>query len=356
MNEQLIDAARPVRAGEELDLARLGEFLRQHVEGLEGAVSIEQFPRGHSNLTYLLTCGARRFVLRRPPFGSKVKTAHDMGREHRILSKLSAVWPLAPRPLAFCDDEGVIGAKFYVMERIEGLIVRKDFPSGLAMPAARVRALNESLVDTLVELHSIDPAATGLADLGKPDGYVERQVTGWARRYEGSKTDDLPVVEQVAAWLAAHVPPEVGATLIHNDYKLDNVVLDPTDPTRIIGVLDWEMSTLGDPLMDLGTTLSYWLEPGDGDAALAIRWAPTTVEGSMTRAEIAARYAERTGRDVSNAVFYHAFGLFKTAVVLQQIYYRYKQGLTRDERFATLIWGVQVLAEMAERSIARGRL
>ena len=318
-------------------------------------MTVTQFPKGHSNLTYLVGSPTHELVLRRPPFGSKVKTAHDMGREHRILSRLAGHYP-APKPVAFCEDESVIGAQFYAMERMRGIILRKDLPPSLTMSAAQIRALDEALIDRQIELHSLDYRAIGLGDLGKPEGYVERQVTGWTKRYDASRTDDIPAITSVAAWLAAHLPSEGSATLIHNDYKLDNVVLDADDPTKIIGVLDWEMSTIGDPLMDLGTTLSYWMEPGDSDELQMIRWAPTTVPGSLTRKELAARYAEKTGRDLSKVLFYYAFGLFKTAVVLQQIYYRFKQGLTKDPRFGALIMGVHVLSTTAEKAIAAGTI
>ncbi len=350
------DEATGVRAGEGLDLARLGPYLEAHLEGLRGPLEILQFPRGHSNLTYLLRAGDRELVLRRPPFGSKVKTAHDMGREYRILSRLSAVYPAAPRPLHLCDDESILGAQFYVMQRIEGLILRKDLPRGLDLSPEQIRTLHLSLVDTQAELHGLDYAAAGLADLGKPEGYVERQVSGWTKRYEGSKTDDLPVVEQVARWLADHLPANQGASLIHNDFKLDNVVLSPADPTRIIGVLDWEMATLGDPLMDLGTSLAYWVNTTDDEMRQAVRWGPTTVPGSLTRAEIVERYAARTGRDLGQIAFYYAFGLFKNAVVLQQIYYRYKQGLTKDERFAQLGVGINILMNMAAEAATQGKI
>jgi aminoglycoside phosphotransferase (APT) family kinase protein len=350
------DEATGVRSGEGLDLDRLGPYLEAHLDGVQGPIEIRQFPRGHSNLTYLLRAGDRELVLRRPPFGSKVKTAHDMGREFRILSRLSAVYPAAPRPLHLCEDESVLGAPFYVMQRIEGLILRKDLPRGLTMSPEQIRALHLGLVDTQAELHGLDLAAAGLADLGKPEGYVERQVTGWTKRYEGSKTDDLPVVERVASWLASHLPASQGAALIHNDFKLDNVVLSPDDPTKIIGVLDWEMATLGDPLMDLGTSLAYWVNTADDEVRQAVRWGPTTVPGSLTRAEIVERYAARTGRDLGQIAFYYAFGLFKNAVVLQQIYYRYRQGLTKDERFAQLGIPINILMNMADEAIQQGKI
>jgi aminoglycoside phosphotransferase (APT) family kinase protein len=353
-----IDSPRAIRAGEELDVERLATYLRERVPELAGATDlrIEQFPSGHSNLTYLVRAGDREYVLRRPPFGSKVKSAHDMGREHRILSKLHAVYPLAPEPVAFCEDEGVIGAKFYVMRRIKGVIIRKELPPELGLDAPRLRALHLNLVDNLARIHRLDYREAGLGDLGKPEGYVDRQVTGWTKRYADSQTDDIPAVTQVAKWLADHLPKESGSSLIHNDYKLDNVVLDPTDVTKLIGVLDWEMSTIGDPLMDLGTFVGYWIEPGDDDTIQAMRWSPTTQPGSLTRAEIVARYEEATGRAVVNPVYYYVFGMFKTAVVIQQIYYRYKKGLTNDERFAIMIMGVHALASKAAHHIELGRV
>ena len=352
-----VDKPKRVREGEELDVQRLGAFLKDSVPELRDVADdlvVEQFPSGHSNLTYLLRLGSREYVLRRPPFGSKVKSAHDMGREYRILSRIHAVFPKAPEPLVFCSEPEVLGADFYLMRRLNGIILRKDLPQGLTMTAEQTRRLHEALVDTLVELHAVDHEAAGLGDLGRPEGYVERQVTGWTNRYAGSQTDDIPVVHEVARWLAEHRPAETGASLIHNDFKLDNVVLDPDDPTGIVGVLDWEMSTIGDPLMDLGTTVSYWIDADDEGPMQTLRWAPTTVPGSMTRRELATRYAEKSGRDTSNILYYYVFGLFKTAVVIQQIYYRYKQGLTKDERFAPLILGVQVLANQAAHAIEVG--
>ncbi|HVK75119.1 MAG TPA: phosphotransferase family protein [Kofleriaceae bacterium] len=345
---------RPARAGEELDPAALGAWL-DGVLGGHAAVEVLQFPGGHSNLTYLVRRAGAEYVLRRPPFGSKVKTAHDMGREHTVLSALAPVWDKAPRPIAMCTDEAVVGAKFYLMERREGVILRKEVPAGVTLDAASARRICELLVDALAELHAIDYRAAGLAEFGKPAGYVRRQVEGWTERYHGSRTDDLPVVLEVAAWLAAHLPADGGAALIHNDWKFDNLILDP-GLTRIVGVLDWEMSTVGDPLMDLGTSLGYWVEAGDGPPMKLMAFGPTHLPGMLTRAEVAARYAAASGRDVGEVVFYYAFGLFKTAVVAQQIYYRWKQGLTKDPRFGQFILAVRVLAEQAQAAIAAGRL
>jgi aminoglycoside phosphotransferase (APT) family kinase protein len=354
----LIDDPRPVRRGEELDLDRLRAYLQAHLpaQGADAALAVEQFPGGHSNLTYLVRWDGREYVLRRPPFGSQVKTAHDMSREYRVLSHLAPVYDKAPRPVLHCADAGVIGAEFYLMERVRGVILRKDPPAGITIDPALARRLSEMIVDTLVELHAVDYQAAGLGDFGKPSGYVQRQVEGWSKRYTGAQTDAIPAVDEVAGWLASHLPPDSPGALIHNDLKFDNLVLDPEDLTRVRGILDWEMSTLGDPLMDLGTTLCYWVDAQDPPLMHQIRFGPTNLPGMMTRAELAARYGERSGRDVSNIVFYYVFGLFKTAVVAQQIYYRYKQGLTQDQRFAMMIMGVRALAEKARLSIAHGAL
>jgi aminoglycoside phosphotransferase (APT) family kinase protein len=352
-----IDAARPPRAGEGLDAGALAARLAERLPGAAGpTIAIEQFPGGHSNLTYLVRIGERELVLRRPPVGSKVKSAHDMGREVRVLSRLAPAWSPAPRPILHCDDDSVLGCPFYLMERKRGIILRRELPPDLALDPPTARRLSEVLVDGLAELHAIDFAAIGLGDLGRPDGYVERQVRGWTERYAGSRTDDIPVVDRVADWLASHLPPSPAPALIHNDFKYDNLVLDPVELTRIVGVLDWEMATVGDPLMDLGTSLAYWVEAGDPPGMIAMRFGPTTLDGMMTRAEVAARYAARTGRPIDHIGFYYAFGLFKTAVVAQQIYWRWKQGLTRDPRFEPFLLAVKALCEQAASAIDRGAI
>jgi aminoglycoside phosphotransferase (APT) family kinase protein len=344
-----IDPAREVRKGEELDLDKLARFL--DVESVE----VSQFPSGHSNLTYLVRAGEREWVLRRPPFGSTVKTAHDMGREYRILSHLNAVYPVAPKPLAYCEDAGLLGAPFYVMERIRGVILRRDPPPELLSPAT-ARGLGEAFVDNLARLHALDYRAAGLGDLGKPEGYVERQVKGWAERYRNARTDDIQDMEFLEHWLVEHLPHESGAALIHNDYKYDNLVLDSNDLTRIIGVLDWEMSTVGDPLMDLGTALGYWVQENDSDEMKSIRMVATHLPGNLTRLEVVERYRARTGRDIPNMLFYYCFALFKSAGVVQQIYLRFKKGLTQDPRFAALGLGVRVLAMTARHAIEAGQI
>ena len=345
--QDFADHPRAVRRGEELDLTRLEPFLRAHVPGSSGPIRIEQFPSGHSNLTYLVRLGRRELVLRRPPFGSKVKSAHDMGREYRVLSKLHPVYPPAPQVLVFCDDVAVLGAPFYIMEPVHGVILRRDPPAGMPFPAEVARRLSESFIDNLARLHALDYSAAGLAELGKPQGYLERQVRGWTERYHGSQTHELPDVERLSAWMCEHIPSTSGAALIHNDYKYDNLVLDPADITRIAGVLDWEMCTIGDPLSDLGTTLAYWVDPRDNEDLQQIRWCPSTYPGSLGRVQLAERYARASGRDVSNLVFYLVFARFKIAVIVQQIYYRYRQGLTKDARFASMAGVVKVLMRAA---------
>ncbi len=356
-----IDSTRPVRPGEEIDAAALAVWLKGRLPGVEGPIAVEQFPGGHSNLTYLLHFGDRELVLRRPPFGSQVKTAHDMGREYRVLSRLYVAYPKAPRALLHCDDPQVIGAPFYVMERVRGVILRKPAaPAGIDLPPERMRAISEAAVDGLADLHAVDWRAAGLEDLGHPQGYVARQVEGWTGRWRKARTDDVPDLDRAAAWLGANLPVESpsenGAALIHNDYKYDNLVLHPVDLDRIVAVLDWEMATLGDPLMDLGTSLGYWMDPGDDPELRLLPAGPTTLPGNLSRAEVVERYAARSGRDVSGILFYYVFGLFKIAVIAQQIYYRYKQGLTHDERFATLIGAVRILGRTVFRAIESKRI
>jgi aminoglycoside phosphotransferase (APT) family kinase protein len=337
------DQPGSIRPGEELDLDKLEAFLRPHFPHETGTFGVEQFPSGHSNLTYSVQLGDRKLVLRRPPFGSKVKSAHDMGREFRVLSKLHAVYPPAPEVLLYCEDVSVLGAPFYVMKPISGIILRRDLPKDFLFTPDTARKVCESFVDNLARLHSIDYAAIGLGDFGKPVGYLERQVRGWIERYHGSKTHEIPEVEKISEWMQKNLPAPGDATLIHNDYKFDNVVLDCADLTKIIGVLDWEMCTIGDPLSDLGTALAYWVEAGDTDELQKLRWGPTDYPGSMTRNEVVQRYAQATGRDASNMVFYLAFARFKLAVIVQQIYYRYHLGLTKDARFAAMSEAVQIL-------------
>ncbi|MEM7353753.1 MAG: phosphotransferase family protein, partial [Acidobacteriota bacterium] len=334
--DQHLDKSRPPREGEALDLETLEPYLRQHLEGMTGPLSVEQFPSGFSNLTYLLRAGDLELVLRRPPFGNRVKSAHDMGREYRVLERLSKVYPQAPAPYLYCEDESVMGAPFYVMERRRGIVLRKKVPPGLEISSVMATRLSEAFIDNLATLHTLDYEAAGLADLGKPEGYVERQVSGWTKRYQKAQTDSWRELDQVAAWLHGHRPTESGAALVHNDYKYDNLVLAADDLTRIVAVLDWEMCTLGDPLMDLGTTLGYWTEATDDPRWQAAAFGPTSLPGSLTRQQLAERYSIQTGTEIKDLTFYFCFGLFKLAVIGQQIYYRFFHGHTQDPRFANL--------------------
>src|SRR5277367_7171500 len=317
-----LDQPAAIRSGEELNVAALEPYLRNHFPDEAGALEVRQFPAGHSNLTYSLHLGAKELVLRRPPFGSKVKSAHDMSREFRVLSKLHSAYEPAPEVLLYCDDDSVIGAPFYVMQPVHGIILRRKFPHGLDFSAEKARRLSESFIENLVRLHRVDYSAAGLSNLGKPEGYLERQVRGWTERYHGSRTHDFAEVERIVEWMKIHMPSKSDVALIHNDYKYDNLVLDPHEITKIVGVLDWEMCTIGDPLTDLGTALAYWIDESDPEPLQKIRWGPTTRDGSMTRAQIAQRYAQKTGRDISQLAFYLVFARFKVAVIVQQIYYR----------------------------------
>jgi len=356
MSEVIVDQARSIRQGEELDTGKLEGYLKENIPGLAGELVVEQFPRGYSNLTYLITIGGREMVLRRPPFGANIKSAHDMGREYRILSRLGTAYPKVPRALVYCEDPAVLGAPFYVMERVTGVILRATLPNGMTIAPDQMRRVSEASIDNLVAIHAVDYRAAGLGELGRPEGYVERQVTGWIGRYDKARTDDIPALDRAARWLAAHKPAESGAALIHNDYKYDNLVLDPADPSRISAVLDWEMATVGDPLMDLGTTLGYWVEATDAPELQVLRFGCTTLPGNLTRAEIVERYTHVSGRDVSNVVFYYVFGLYKIAVISQQIYARYKQGLTKDERFGLLIHAIRAIADTAGAAIDKTRI
>jgi aminoglycoside phosphotransferase (APT) family kinase protein len=354
-----LDPTRAVRAGEELDADGLRRMLDRHVPELTGPVVVEQFPKGHSNLTYLLRVGGKELVLRRPPRGAKqIKAGHDMRREYTVLTRLRTVWPKVPRTLFFLsEEESPLGVQLYVMERVQGLILRgTKLPPGVELDPAGMRAVSETVVDTLVELHAVDPAAAGLADFGKPQGYVQRQVSGWTERYGRARTDDVPDMERLAAWLAEHLPADRPGAIIHNDFKYDNVVLDPSEPTRVRAVLDWEMATLGDPISDLGMTLAYWFEPGETERVGPAAFGPTALPGNLTREEIVQRYAARSGRPVDDVVFHYVLGLFKVAVIAQQIYFRYRQGLTQDERFAGLGFAVALLAQVAVRAVDRNRI
>lgn len=351
-----VDQPKNVRPGEDLDAAKLEGYLHQALPELTGPLTIQQFPGGHSNLTYALSIGGRELVLRRPPFGPEIKSAHDMGREYRILSGLIREYPKVPRPLVYCEDRAVMGVPFYVMERARGVVLRNKNAGDLAIDAATARRMSEALIDNLAAIHAVDLEVTGLATLGKPAGYVERQVKGWTERYANAKTDDIPEIERAAVWLAANRKPESGAALIHNDYKYDNVMLDPSDLTKIVAVLDWEMATVGDPWMDLGTALSLWVDRDDPEAMQMAAFGPTLLEGGLDRVGVVERYEKASGRPVDDPVFYFVYGLFKMAVVLQQIYKRYVSGFSKDERFGMMIFLVRMLAQAADRAVELNRI
>jgi len=348
----MIDEPQSVRSGEELPIAQLSNYLTSKLPDIRGDLSIKQFPSGHSNLTYSVQIGAQEFVLRRPPFGAKIKTAHDMGREYKILSQLHPIYNKVPRPLLYCDDESIIGAPFFVMERVKGIVLRANPPEGVNLSPQVMTKFSTEFIHNLAAIHALDYKATGLDDLGKPQGYVARQVRGWTERYVNAKTDDIPEMERVATWLAdeKRLPPERGTALIHNDYKYDNLVLDP-HTLSIRAVLDWEMATIGDPLMDLGTSLGYWVEEDDPEELRAIAFGLTALPGNLTRDELVQLYAIFSGHDVSEFQFYYVFGIFKIAVIVQQIYARYKRGATQDARFASLIDAVKILSVTAARQI-----
>lgn len=357
----------PVRAGEELDWSALEAYLRERLPELlpnqkldHTPIVVEQFPGGHSNLTYMVRLGGHEFVLRRPPFGPVAPTAHDMPREYRLLVAVHPVFPLAPRPYLLCEDTSVVGAPFYLMERRRGLVIRREIPEEVGDNLDLRRRISESMIDTLAALHAVDIYKSGLAGIGKPVGFVSRQLKGWTERWHRAKTNEVPEIDAVIDWLAARIPPEPDpdagrpATLVHNDFKLDNTMLEPSDPARVVAVLDWEMCTVGDPLIDLGIFLCYWARKEDPEARRNSISPVTTEPGWITREEITERYARTTGRDVSGIGFYETFALFKIAVVLQQIYVRYVKGQTHDERFREFDKRVAGLAraawELAQRS------
>ena len=336
-----------VRSGEELNVEALGAYLNAAFGSEELPLSVRQFPGGHSNLTYLIRRGPDEFVLRRPPVGPVAPTAHDMPREYKFLSAVHPVFPLAPKPILLCEDVDVIGVPFYLMERRRGVVVRSNLPPTIGDNFRVRRELSEAVVDTLVKLHAVEIRQSGIIQQGKPVGFVGRQVGGWVKRWELSKTCELPQMEDVIQWLKARMPEGdgEGATIVHNDFKLDNVMLDEQDPTHVVAVLDWEMSTVGDPLIDVGLFLAYWLMKG-ADTNSSLR-AMTCGPGWFTREEIIERYEKATGRDLSRIVFYETFARFKVAVVIQQIYFRYVRGQTQDQRFAHLDAMVKQLADDA---------
>ena len=337
---ELID----VRPDEQLDAARIAPWLRANLPDAGGPLEIAgQFGGGYANLTYLLRWGGKEYVLRRPPIGPVAPTAHDMQREYRVLSRLGAAYPLAPRSYALCTDPAVLGVDFHVLERRHGFVIRQQLPPDVAGDPGAARRLGEALADALAALHRVDPRAVGLGDLGRPEGYVERQLAGWTRRWAATGRA-LPGVDRLASWLRDHRPQQQAATLLHNDFQIENILLDAADPARIVAVLDWDMCTRGDPLMDLGYLLNCWTDAGDDPAWRGVSPSPGWAPGLPSRAALVERYARATGFDVEHARWYHVFGAFKLAVVLEQIHVRFQRGQTHDARFGALGARVEGLA------------
>lgn len=357
MSETLIDQPGSVRDENAFDPEVLRPYLEAHVPDLpKGPMALRQFAGGASNITYELDVGGRKLILRRPPAGTKPKSGHDMGREFRVMKGLQGHFPV-PRVYAHTEDAALIGSSFYVMEKIEGIILRRDLPKGLAYSPDEARALCLNLVDTLIRLHTLDYKAIGLGDLGHPEGYVGRQVGGWCDRFEKAWTDDVPKCTELMAWIKAKAPADAPRPgLIHNDYRFDNAILSPADRRSIIGVLDWEMCTIGDPLMDLGSTLAYWVQPSDPPQMQTLRMQPSHLPGMLTRDEIVRYYGEKTGRDIPNYDFYYVFGMFRLAVIAQQIYYRWKLGQTKNPRFQAFGMFVAALSHVSSSVIAKSKL
>ena len=329
----VIDVAGHVRTGEELDIRAVGNWLIEHGEDISGPVEVTQYSGGASNWTYRLQYENADLILRRPPKGTKAKSAHDMSREYHVQRALAEYYPVVPEMVLLCQDESVIGCDFYVMKRIEGIIPRANLPKEINFDELQTRELCTNFIDKLIELHQVPYEGTELEKLGKGDGYCQRQVDGWDSRYEKAKTINVPSFKYVRQWLKDHVPSDSKTCVIHNDWRFDNVILDPENPSKIIGVLDWEMATLGDPLMDLGSSLAYWVEESDNAIFKATRRQPTHLKGMFTRAEVVEYYLNKTGLKTDNWTFYEVFGIFRLAVIAQQIYYRYYHKQTNNPAF-----------------------
>ena len=330
---RLLDTAGPLRPGEELDAAAVDAWLKQQRPELCGTPRITQYAGGASNWTYRLEYDNADLILRRPPAGTKAKSAHDMGREYRVQLALKPVFHYVPTMVAYCEDVRIIGVDFYVMERVAGIIPRKNLPRGLDLPPATVRQLCLNMLDALIELHQVDYQTAGLSGLSSGTGYIQRQISGWSKRYTQARTWNVPSGRRIMAWLEAHQPSQERICITHNDFRFDNVVLDTDDPTHILAILDWELATLGDPLMDLGNLLAYWVQADDDFLAQATRRQPTHLPGMLTRKEVVTYYCEKTGFQPENWTFYEVYGLFRLSAIAQQIYYRYYHKQTRNPAF-----------------------
>lgn len=350
-----------VRAGEDLDIAAVDAVLKGLLPDLSGMPVVTQYPSGASNLTYAVDYPNRRLVLRRPPFGTRPKSGHDMHREYRIMSSLAPAFPAVPNCVYYTDDESIIGAEFYVMDRSEGHLIHGDIPKGwdeaYGWDEAASRQLCENFFQKLVDLHTLDYDALGLSDFGRPEGYVARQIGGWNTRFEKAWTSDVDKFEDVRDWLDANKPSkEMGSAVLHGDFRIDNCILKLDDPRRIDAILDWEISALGDPLMDLGNTLAYWIEADDPQFMHMMVRQPSKAPGMMTRQQVLDFYAAKTGHDVSNFQFYYVYGIWRLAVIIQQIYYRYFHGQTSDERFKPYGQMTSALGNLARMKIKTGTL
>jgi len=350
-SSKIIDAAGSVRTGEELELERLNPWLLEQLSGVSGVPRVTQYSGGASNWTYCLSYSEKEVVLRRAPNGTKAKGAHDMGREHRLQAALKPVYPYVPKMLAHSDDESLIGSEFYVMEKFNGLIPRTNMPRGLNLSKEQCRQLCYNALDSLIELHHVDYKAAGLDYIAKGKGYSERQISGWTHRYQKAKTWNVPSGKGVIKWLEDNMPEKETICLTHNDFRLDNLVLNADSPTEIIGVLDWELATLGDPLMDLGNSLAYWVEEGDDFFAQKTRRQPTHLEGMLTRQEVIDYYLDKIDHEVRDFTFYEVYGLFRLAGIVQQIYYRYHHKQTRNPAFKILWVFVHYLMHRCRKAI-----
>ncbi|GKW45634.1 phosphotransferase family protein [Planococcus sp. NCCP-2050] len=324
------------------------QHLRKSIPDLpNGKLNVRQFSEGYSNLTYLLNIDDWEGVLRRPPFGEVPPKAHDMQREFRMLEKVNPVFPLAPKPYVYCEDPAIMDKHFYVMEKKQGVVIDDVLPENYGGSEQAGPKISQTVIQTLAQLQAIDYQKAGLADMGKPEGFLERQVKGWIKRYDHSKTESIPQLSELEQWLAANLPKTQETTIVHNDFKLNNMVLDAQDPGKAVGILDWELSTIGDPMSDLGSTVAYWGQPDDPDMGINI---VTSQKGFYTRREFVEAYAKASGRDVSNINYYVTFGFYKLAVILQQIHYRWKIGEIDDDRFGELNIAVRNLIEMANET------
>ena len=346
MNDDTIE----VRPGEQLDWTKVEQLLRTRIPAIgTGTFEVRQFPSGASNLTYLVRIGEWEGVLRRPPFGPVAPKAHDMRRESGLLERIHPVFRLAPRPYLFCNDPEIMSVPFYVMERRKGVVLNDTFPDGTEVTPELGRRISETVVDTLVEIHAIDWRAAGLAEFGHAEGFLQRQVSGWIERYARSQTDESPDVTVLTGWLVKHIPASPAPSLIHNDFKLNNMLLDANDLACPTAVLDWEMTTIGDPLLDLAISLSYWVQADDPVELRKILPTLTHLPGFFSRSEFIERYATKSGRDLSSMHFYLTFAYFKLATILQQIYIRWLRGQTQDQRFAIFGSRIRTLIDHANQ-------